>query len=218
MGQRKKVFWLMKKLLYAILWTGAGVLLTAILFWAIRYPILRAAGNYLICEDPLEHAPALFILSGDPWDRGNEAIRLYKSGYAEKIICTGENVPTLFKIAGIDYAESELTWMHLLASGVAAEDAELLCLGTSTREEAEHILHYCREHNVKKAIIVSSLFHTRRMRNTFRKVFQNTGIHLIIRGAPSSVYDENRWWEKEEGLIFVNNEYIKIIYYRLKGF
>lgn len=193
----------------------AGVLIVSVVFHA---PILRLAGNYLIDEDVPEKTPVLFILSGDAWDRGNEAARLYKSGFAGKLICTGGNVPRLFLIAGVSSLESELTQRHLIANGVPSRDIELLCMGTSTKEEADYILSYCKQQHIKKLGIVSSKFHTRRIANTFRKQFEAAGLQLRIYGAPSSAYNENEWWKSENGLIFVNNEYIKILYYRIKGF
>jgi len=190
------------------------LLLLAFLF---RVPILQFIGNRLIYEDSMEKVPALFVLSGDPWDRGNEAVSLYKEGLTEKIICTGESVPRLFLIAGIQYPESELTRMHIIAQGVPPSNMEILSKGTSTKEESDFIIEYCRQHNIKKAGVVSTRFHTRRIKNTFKKKFKEAGIDLIIHGAPSSVYEEDYWWKNEEGLIFVNNEYIKIMYYWVKG-
>lgn len=199
-----------------IIVSAAGVLL--LLLFLARIPLLRFVGNRLVYEDKMEKVEALFVLSGDPWDRGNEAVRLYQAGFAEKIVCTGENVPRLFLIANIQYPESELTQMNIISQGVAAADVELLCSGTSTKEEADYILEYCREHHIETAAVVSTKFHTGRIQNTFSKKFKEAGIHLIIRGAPSSAYDENYWWRSESGLIFVNNEYIKMMYYRAKGF
>lgn len=192
-----------------------GLLLILFLF---HVPLLRIIGNQLIDEDRIEKTSAVFVLSGDAWDRGNEAIKLYKQGFVKKIICTGENIPRLFLIAGIPYPESELTQLHLIANGIPARDIELLCKGTSTKEEADYILEYCKQRDINKLTIISTKFHTRRIGNTFRKKFEAAGLQLIIRGAPSSAYDENKWWESEDGLIFVNNEYIKILYYRMKGY
>lgn len=203
----------LKNLFLAVL---AFCLLLLLLF-IFRIPILRSIGNQLIDEGNMEPVEALFVLSGDPWDRGNEAVRLYKQGLAEKIICTGENVPRLFLIAGIQYPESQLTRMNIIAQGVPPNDVALLTKGTSTKEEADHILAYCIQNNIKKVAVVSTKFHTRRVQYAFGEKFRDAGIHLIIHGAPSSAYDENYWWRSEDGLIFVNNEYIKIGYYWLNS-
>ena len=189
-----------------------------LLIFLLRAPLLRFAGNQLSCEDQLEKVEALFVLSGDPWDRGNEAVRIYKEGFADKIICTGENVPRLFLIADIQYPESELTRMNIIAQGVPQEDVILLSKGTSTKEEADYILEYCRRNNIKKPAVLSTKFHTRRIKNTFKSRFSEAGMELLIFGAPSSAYSESEWWKSEDGLIFVNNEHIKIFYYKLKGY
>ena len=208
----------MKRFLKKTAIAAAGCCMLLLLLFLLRVPLLRFVGNQLIDEDEVEKTPAVFVLSGDAWDRGNEAIKLYKQGLAEKIICTGENVPRLFLIAGIPYPESELTQLHLLTNGIPAHDIELLCKGTSTKEEADYILEYCKQHDIKKLAIVSTRFHTRRIGNTFRKKFEDAGLQLIVHGAPSSAYNENEWWKSENGLIFVNNEYIKILYYWMKGY
>jgi hypothetical protein len=51
------------------------------------------------------------------------------------------------------------------------------------------------------------------MQFAFRKRFEQAGIALCIAGAPSTTYNEKLWWAKENGLIMVNNEYIKLLYY-----
>ena len=46
--------------------------------------------------------------------------------------------------------------------------------------------------------------------------FAQKGIQVSIKGAASSSYSENEWWKSENGLIALNNEYIKLIYYFMK--
>jgi len=208
----------MKRFLKRTAILAAFICAALALLFLFHASILRCIGNQLIDDDPIEKTQAVFILSGDAWDRGNEAIKLYKQGFAEKIICTGENVPRLFLIAGIPYPESELTQLHLLSNGIPACAIELLCKGTSTKEEADYILEYCRQQEIKNLTIISTKFHTRRIGNTFRKKFEDAGMQLLIHGAPSSAYNESEWWKSENGLIFVNNEYIKILYYWMKGY
>lgn len=193
------------------------IILLAIFFLIFRTPLLQGVGNFLVYENPMEPVQAVFVLSGDAWDRGNEAAKLYKDGLTNHIICTGENVPRLFLIAKIEYLESELTKMHLLSLGIPEDKIILLKKGTSTREESDYILDYCLQNNLKKVAVLSTKFHTRRIKRTFVGKFKKNNIELIIRGAPSTGYDEDYWWHGENGLIFVNNEYIKIMYYWLKS-
>ena len=203
---------ILKKLLVAL---GTFIILLGILF-LFRVPILHALGNVLICEEPVEKVQAIFVLSGGPLDRGGEAAKLYGAGISKRVICTGSNTPADFAALGITYLESEITRIYMMHEGVPDSSIDLIKKGTSTREEEECILDYCKKNNLNNVMVVSSKFHTRRICRTFNKAFSNAHIHLIIHGASSSTYDENNWWKREDGLIAVNNEYIKILYYWVK--
>ena len=47
------------------------------------------------------------------------------------------------------------------------------------------------------------------------KDFDVHEIEVLLSGCSHSFYDENFWWESEEGMIMVNNEYMKLLYYYL---
>lgn len=178
---------------------------------------MLSAGNYLIVEDPLKEVDAIFLLGGGPFDRGSEAAKLYKAGYTKKIVCTGGQVSNLLKSLNLYHKEAEVARINLVKNnGVPKRHVIELSEGTSTKEESEIILRYCLEEGLDTVMILSSKFHTRRVNNVFRPVLEDAGIVILIRGAPSSLYDESLWWEDESGLIMVNNEYVKLGYYFLK--
>lgn len=174
---------------------------------------MRGFGNHLICEDDLRRAEAIFVLSGNPEDRAKEAAKLFKKGYARKIISTGQSIPSLFEVINVKMDEATLSRKALIKAKVDSTMLEELHIGTSTREESIAILRYCKQNGLKKIIVVSDKFHTNRINYAFRSIFEEGGIEVILRGAPSSVYDENFWWASESGLLMVNNEYVKLIYY-----
>ncbi|MGB1247236.1 MAG: YdcF family protein [Chitinophagales bacterium] len=178
--------------------------------------ILSAAGNFLVYQDEINHVEYAFVLSGQAYDRGDEAINLYMDEKIEKIICTGENMPSDIKSLGLNYLESDLTAMRILEQMEDSSIVSILPKGTSTREEAEAIMSYCMANKITECVIVSSLFHTRRVKNVFQKDFAKAGISVYIHGAPSSSYEEEKWWKSEYGLIAVNNEYLKLLYYLMK--
>jgi hypothetical protein len=39
---------------------------------------------------------------------------------------------------------------------------------------------------------------------------------VIVRGADPIPYKIKGWWKYEKGMIMVNNEYMKLVYYGLK--
>lgn len=199
----------MKKLLIAFV-----ILLVILgLLFALRMPILQATATGLMHEDKLQTADAMFVLSGGGYDRGNEAVKLFKQGYIKQVICTGGNPVVELRVFNIDTLESDMTVANLKRQAVPAANIVQLKYGTSTREEADSILNYCRAQQLDSVIILSSLLHTGRVDKVFRKPFKDAGIELIIHGAPSSSFDEYHWWQSENGLIAINNEWIKTIYY-----
>jgi uncharacterized SAM-binding protein YcdF (DUF218 family) len=205
-----------QKVLRKIVVVLGSVLIAAILMFVVRRPIMRVFGNYLIQEDELSQCEALFVLSGNPKDRAMESARLLKAGYAPKIVCTGESVHRILLVVGDSTDEADLSRMELLDAGIPENQIEVLHIGTSTREESEAILAYCKIKGLKKIMVVSDKFHTNRIDYAFRNVFEDAGIQLVLRGCPSTAYSESNWWANEEGLIMVNNEYIKLMYYYIK--
>jgi uncharacterized SAM-binding protein YcdF (DUF218 family) len=181
-----------------------------------KAPILRSFSDFLMKQDPAEKADLMVVLSGDAFDRGNEGARLYKQGYANHIVCPGGNLEELFLILGDTLYESDLCKRNIVRNGVADSLVTVLHYGTSTREEADTILGYCKEHRIKKVIVVTSLFHTRRAGNVYKKRFAEEGIKVLMRGAHAFDFDENLWWQNEYGLIGLNNEYMKTLYYLIK--
>lgn len=208
-------FMFKRKLLRII---GVLMLLFLLLF-AFRKQIMQFAGNQLIYTHEFEYIQHAFVLSGQAKERGALAAELSNQGKIGEIICTGANQPPDLAVYDSDLLESELTVMQILK---LAKNPELkisaLKVGTSTKEEADAILEYCIQNQIDTAVIISSLFHTRRIHNTFSKKFKKRDITILIAGAESEMYNENEWWKSEYGLIAVNNEYIKLIYYKLKGY
>ena len=206
-------FFIMKRL-----WIVGGFVLALILFsWMLRRDILFGIGSYLIDEQPLDTVDVLFVLGGNSFDRGNEAAILYHAGYVKKIVCMGGNVPSVLKVMNKEYREGELSALQLSQNClVNTYDVIVINKGTSTQEEMVEIGRYCEAHKIQRAMVLSSKFHTRRIRGVVDKVLDPKKIEILVRGAPSSKYSEVELWHKEEGMIMVNNEYDKLLYYFIK--
>ncbi len=190
-----------------------SLVLLGVITYTWREPLLRWFATSLIVEDPLQKADAMVVLSGGGYDRGNEAVKILNAGYTSKVICTGGNPVIELRVFGIDTLESDMTTANLKRQGIPDSIITELRDGTSTKEESELIAHYCKQHQLKKIMIVSSKLHTHRVQEVFKNKLKKQGIEVIVRGAPSSRFDELKWWQDEDGLIAVNNEWIKRFYY-----
>ncbi len=188
----------------------------AFVFWLFRVPALRVVGNFLIKEDLVPTCDAIYVLGGAPLERGAEAARLLGMGVAPVAYCTGENIPHALLAEGLHSNEAELSRRSAMQAGADSTRIMLLPLGTSTWEEAAAILEHARGQGSSSVTILSTEFHLRRVGRVFRKRFKGTGIDVHFRAAPSLHYDPKAWWKSEEGLLMVNNEYVKLCYYLLR--
>ena len=194
----------------------AALLLLAVVAYMFRVPLLRAAGNALIVQDELEAADAIVVLGGNPYDRATAGAQLFNEGWAPVMYCTGGSAAHNLDALDLDYTEAGVTRTRLLKLGVPGRKVIPLNEGTSTWEESELLLQLCKDEGYSTIIVLSDLFHTARIEWVFKERFQEEGIQVLIAGASSTRYNEQEWWENEYGLIMVNNEYIKKVYYWLK--
>ncbi len=194
---------------------GVSLISIGILFilWIARISILTGIGNYLIEENDPVPVQRIFVLGGGSFDRGFKAARLWHQGFAPQIICTGSYISGSIKSIGLTYTEAEITKMRIQSLDVDSNLVIAINMGTSTQEESNIILDYCLINDWNKVIIISDKFHTSRIRDVFYSKFHKAGIETIIVGAASSRYKESEWWREEAGLIMVNNEYLKHLYY-----
>lgn len=202
---KRKRLWLLLILL---------VLLGAI--YVFRYAILSGLGHFLIVEQPVTKADAIVVLSGNAFDRGNEGARLYQHIPVREIICPGGNLEPLFLIQNDSVYESDMCKKNIIRNGIDSNRITVLHYGTSTAEEADTVLRYCKQKKYSTIIVVSSKFHTRRAGNVYTEKAKPYHISVITRGANSFTFDEEKWWQSEEGMIALNNEYVKLLYYLLK--
>lgn len=198
-----------------LLFVGISFLLLLSLILC-RTLILQGIGSYLVSTNPIKPCQAIFVLGGGARDRGTRAAELWKQGNASRVFCLGKPNLKEWEMMGFKPKELNLTRPYVVEGGVPDSLVKNITEGTSTHEERELILAMARKHKYNCVIVVSSEMHTRRIRNNFQKRFDQAGVELILVGAKDTGYSPQNWWQREDGLLFVNNEYIKLIYYFLK--
>jgi uncharacterized SAM-binding protein YcdF (DUF218 family) len=132
------------------------------------------------------------------------------------MIATGSNIPGVMEGEGIMLNEAVLSKRAALRAGADSTRIRLIEAGTSTWEEAALIHADATEQRFDTVLVVSTEFHLRRVSRVFRKRFAGSSVHLRFVAANSLVYDSDSWWTSEEGLLMVNNEYVKLLYYLVK--
>lgn len=178
-------------------------------FWLTR------AGGWLIHQDKIEKADAILVLGGGRGERVLQGAKLYRDKYADQILLTGEFQQIL------DGPVYHWAWQGrklAVSRGVPWNRVIPILDSMSTHDDATLSLAECQKRDYKSLIVVTEPFHTKRAFYTFKKVYKNSGIKVIIYPVQNSWYTRNNWWSSEQALMATNEEYIKFVYYLLKGY
>ena len=166
--------------------------------------LLEAAGRFLIVEDRLEPADAIVVLSGGRRDeRVRQAAALYRDGYAPVVILSGGE-----EMAGISIPE--LQRRQALALGIPASALLFEGESTSTAEQARALRPILEGRKARRALVVTSSYHTRRTRYVFRNVFRESSVDIRVYPVQQDFYNPVRWWTRERDTEIVALEYIKL--------
>jgi uncharacterized SAM-binding protein YcdF (DUF218 family) len=201
----------MRRLLrLAILLATLGAALAAL--WHFRADVLKAAAEAWAVNDPLARADAIVLLGGGLNNRPSEAARLYRQGVAPIILVSCPDNPG-FVEAGYSPGEYAIT-LRILADGGVPPKA-IVQMGTnnsSTFDEAVAFSKWAARVNPRSVLIPTDLFHTRRVKMIFDKVLgtNQVAIHPVV--APNQ-YKSSDWWRHERGLVDLNLELSKLLYY-----
>lgn len=189
----------MKRLLITL----AGLV---ILIAVVGTGLLLGIGHYLSPQNPLAHSDAIVAISGgDTNSRADEAIRLYKAGYAPTLIFSG---------AALDQSSpSNAKAMERLAiaQGVPAGHILLDEASQNTIQNASAVAALLRGHQLKSIILVTSPYHQRRADLTFRHALGST-VTIINHSAPDPVWSASTWWHSTAGIKLTLSELQKTLF------
>ncbi len=143
-------------------------------------------------------AEVIIVLGGENFHRPERAAELFQKHAAPRIIVTGTN----------DAKEIRL---GLMVKGVPSEAIELEEKARTTYENAQFTAELLRAEKVKRAILVTSWFHSRRALRCFEKAAPE--IQFI--SLPSTAGMEPSLWPSNAERLrsFIFKEYLKTVAY-----
>jgi uncharacterized SAM-binding protein YcdF (DUF218 family) len=193
----------------AALRKGLGACLVAFAVVAtLAIVFADAPARWLVVRDQREPADAALVLTGDlDFERTDHAAALVRSGEARLLVLTG-GVPFVG-----DSAESLRD--RALADGVPAERIRLENTSTDTWESLVAVRPILTNERVKTLLLVSSPYHMRRASLAARRALP--GIRILCEPAPCSHWRPKGWWRSSYGRRIVMSEYVKLVYYLLRG-
>jgi uncharacterized SAM-binding protein YcdF (DUF218 family) len=168
------------------------VLAFAVILVVFHSQILGALGGYLVHQDPPQKADAVLVLAGDGWgDRILTAAQLVRDGHAPKVLVSGPD-------GAYGLHESDLAIPFAVKHGYPQSFfVPINHTGRSTRAEAVELMPEIRREGIRRMLLVTSNFHTRRAGRIFREVAPD--LTILVVGAPYRNYTPDRWWHNREG-------------------
>lgn len=154
---------------------------------------LHGLGDYLVETSPAVHADAALVLAGEI--RGYRLMRaadLVRDGYVPKVLVSGP-------MSWYGVNEADLAIQFAIRKGYPREWFEPVYIrALSTLEEARALIPEIEKRGVRKLLIVTSDYHTRRAGRIYR---MNSPSSLEFRfiAAPDPYFSPNGWWHTREG-------------------
>ena len=199
------------------------VFLIVVLCLVVLWPVLTwSSAQLLIVKSEIASADAIVVLSGSSTylERADWAARLYREGRAPVIILTNDRL-----ISGWDRVEERNPFFYELAArelrkrGVPESKIQVVSnIALGTYEESLGLRDYATAHNLKRLLVVTSAYHSRRALWSMRRACEGSGIEVGIDGPPPGwqTPSPSTWWWHRWGWRVVAGEYGKIIYYRMR--
>lgn len=186
------------------------VLAAGALVLAAAAVLASQAGSFLVVSRPLARPDAILSLASHEWERLPFAARLAAEHARAAVVLTVPSDVTPFNCHDCANRVARLG-----RRGVAAERIRLVDLRLpGTHGEARAALAFARASGIRRLLIVTSPYHTRRALATFQHVFDGSGIEIGIAPAEgTSPARPSRWFLAPYDRAYVAYEWAAIVYY-----
>ena len=194
-------------------WWYAGALLVLLVLVGSR-SFLRV-GSWLVVRDDPEPSAAIVVLSGGMPYRAMEGADLYNQGWAPEVWLTQDRDPKREEAVaplGIELLSDTHDSRRILeAMGVPVHAIRVLPnIIRNTAEEVREISQTLSETGGERVIIVTSPFHTRRVRTLWRRLVGGAP-RVLLQPATRDPYDAGRWWRRTDDIWAVAKEILGLL-------
>lgn len=160
---------------------------------------VKVSEPLLLVRSHLEPADVIVVLGGSGPSRAWRAAALYRQGLAPRVLVTG-------------IGDCASIRSHMVEEGVPREVIQIECAAQNTWENAEFSAPILTAMGARRAILVTSWFHSRRALACFRQVLPQ----LEWMSAPVERGESYRQMIRDDGGRMVLKEYLKLAWYSLR--
>lgn len=179
---------------------------------AATVAVLAVVGiNYILTDDDLAGCTApgvseacpksdviVAVSGGDTAARARKAAELYLDGWASKIIYSGDSADPMAASNAAEMKEIAIS-MKVPARNILVEEKS-----TNTAENATYTMKLLDEMDARKVILVSSPYHTRRVKLNFIKASDTDTMRFMTATADDEAW--HKWYLKASGWQIAVNE------------
>ncbi|RSK28678.1 YdcF family protein [Bacillus sp. HMF5848] len=187
------------------------IILAVVLIVVFRDPLLQEMKQYLYVEEPspIPASDAIIVLGSDVrGERTIKAAELFREGLGSVVILSDGGAAS-WRYKTVDEMYALAVKEGIPTPAIIKEDQ-----ASSTKENAMFTKRILEESDFKSAIVISTDWHMRRVKQTFDKAFVGTGIELTYVGATDTRFlEKEKWWEDPELQQTVLTEWSKLIVY-----
>ncbi len=158
----------------------------------------------------------VLVLPGDQTTRPFVAAALVNAGLADDILVP-QNFPSPQETDGIAEPTHEIIRKTLKVRGIP--DHKIIILpGYSDRtvDDARVAADFLQANPDDRVAVVTSFYHLRRTRLTFRHVFGNEFDRFDFVAAPADEFNSEDWWKTQAGTFLITAEFLKLGLYWLQ--
>lgn len=169
-----------------------------------------SAGKWLVVSRPLAYPDAIISLASHEWERLPVTARLASAAPSALVLLTLPQPVTRYNCHDCSGRVSLLQRL-----GVPSDRVRILPIASpGTHGEALATRAFARQAHIRRLLIVTTPYHTRRSLATFRSVFDGSGLEIGIEPATvSSPARPERWWAAPYDRAYVAYEWAALIYY-----
>ena len=193
-----------------------GVLVLMLIVGVISW---RGLGAWLVVNEPLARSDIIFVTDGRTPQRELEGAALFWEGWAPRVALALPRDPVseeVRRLAGEpplqEYASRILRRRGVPEAAIVRLDRTV----ENTWQELQADFDYARAHGFRRVIIVSSPYHTRRIRTVWRSRFGDE-IPAVVRVTRYEPVEPARWWRSRRPLEAVSHEVFGIANFLLGG-
>jgi len=175
---------------------------------AVLVVTARGLGSWLVVDEPLARSDVIFVADGGPPQRELEGAALFLEGWAPRVAVSFPRDPVTEEARRLSGEPPPQERGALILRRREVPETAIVRLERiveNTRQELQADFDYARAQGFRRVIIVSSPYHTRRIRTIWRSRFEDA-VPAIVRATRYDPVDPTRWWRSRRSLEEISHE------------